>query len=202
MLRFASLVSFAAVALAAAAGCNPYDPNLGGRPFKCGTDDPRCPDGYTCVDLSATNSVCEKNSGGGPDAKRSSDASAVMCGTDTQLEPNEDTSHAFETPVRATSATYALAQLAICPSTDIDTYGFTTTAINQQVTITVTYATSQGQLNLNVLNSAGTPSATGTPQGNTLVVSTNRLSIGHWFAQVTAASGVTANYDLSISVSP
>ena len=78
----------------------------------------------------------------------------------------------------------------------------TTTAINQQVTITVTYDPSQGQLNLNVLNNNGTPSATGTPSGNTLVVATNRLSIGHWFAQVTGATGVQANYNLDISVSP
>ena len=126
----------------------------------------------------------------------------MQCGTDTQLEPNEDTGHAFETPVRNSQATYSLAQLALCPSTDIDTYGFTTTAINQQVTITVTYDPSQGQLNLNVLNNNGTPSATGTPSGNTLVVATNRLSIGHWFAQVTGATGVQANYNLHISVSP
>ncbi|MCE9578464.1 MAG: hypothetical protein K8W52_35385 [Deltaproteobacteria bacterium] len=199
MLRFASVALFAS---AVVAGCNPYDPDLGGRPFKCGTDDPRCPDGYTCVDVSATNSVCEKNGGAGPDARKNADASTVQCGTDIQLEPNDDTSHAFETPVRSTSATYSLAQLALCPSSDIDTYGFTTTAINQQVTITVTYNPSAGQLNLNVLNSNGTPSATGTPNGNTLVVSTNRLSIGHWFAQVTGAAGVQANYDLDISVTP
>ena len=34
-----------------AAGCNPYDPNLGAKPFLCGLTDPRCPEGYTPVDL-------------------------------------------------------------------------------------------------------------------------------------------------------
>jgi hypothetical protein len=36
------------IALALAA-CSPYDPSLPPAPFLCATDEPRCPDGFTCV---------------------------------------------------------------------------------------------------------------------------------------------------------
>jgi hypothetical protein len=36
------------IALALAA-CSPYEPSLPPTPFLCATDEPRCPDGYTCV---------------------------------------------------------------------------------------------------------------------------------------------------------
>jgi hypothetical protein len=50
------------LALAAASGaCTPYDPQLTSTPFLCGTTDPKCPDGYTCV-TSAGKSVCTTDS--------------------------------------------------------------------------------------------------------------------------------------------
>ena len=33
----------------ALAACSPYDPSLPSAPFLCATDEPRCPDGFTCV---------------------------------------------------------------------------------------------------------------------------------------------------------
>ena len=43
--------------------CTPYDPSLPAAPFYCGTTDPKCPDGYTCV-VSTTGgkSVCTTGS--------------------------------------------------------------------------------------------------------------------------------------------
>lgn len=35
--------------LVALAACSPYDPSLPPAPFLCGDQEPRCPDGYTCV---------------------------------------------------------------------------------------------------------------------------------------------------------
>lgn len=49
-----------AVLLAAVAGlaaCTPYDPKLSDTPFLCGTTEPKCPDGYTCVASNGKN-VC------------------------------------------------------------------------------------------------------------------------------------------------
>ena len=196
MVRILAIV----LAAAATAACNPYDPNLGGRPFKCGASDPKCPDGYACVGT-GTSAVCEQQ--GAPDAHLGGDASHVQCGTDTSLEPNDDLAHALQTPVRNTQADYMLARLAICPSTDIDTYGFNTTAVGQNVRVTLTYDPSQGQLNLKLLTRQGLPAGfDGQPSGNTIVVVTNRLSVDQWYVQVTAATGVENNYDLDINVSP
>lgn len=43
-----------AIALAA---CSPYDPSLPATPFFCAADEPRCPDGFTCV-VDAKQAVC------------------------------------------------------------------------------------------------------------------------------------------------
>jgi hypothetical protein len=51
-----SLLVCAALALA----CNPYDPDLGDTPFRCGTDEPRCPDGYVAVEESVVRCICER----------------------------------------------------------------------------------------------------------------------------------------------
>src|SRR5262245_3003164 len=54
--------------------CDPYDPDLGERPFRCGPEEPRCPEGYTPVDVSETSCLCEKDASasigeaGGPQA--------------------------------------------------------------------------------------------------------------------------------------
>lgn len=186
---------------AALAACNPYDPDLGGRPFKCGTSEPRCPDGYTC-NGTGTTAVCEQ--AGAADAHPSNgDASHVQCGTDTSIEPNDDIPHALQTPVRNSQADYQLAKLAICPSTDIDMFGFNTTAVGQNVRITLTYDPSQGQLNMTLLTRQGQPAGfDGQPTGNTLVIVTNRLSVDQWYVQISAGTGVQNNYDLDINVTP
>ncbi|HTJ43890.1 MAG TPA: hypothetical protein VL463_17410 [Kofleriaceae bacterium] len=183
------------------AACNPYDPNLGGRPFKCGTSEPRCPDGYTCVGT-GTSAVCELN--GTPDAHAPAiDGSHVQCGTDTSIEPNDDIAHALQTPVRNQQADYTLAKLALCPSTDVDMFGFNTTSVGQNVRVTLTYDPGNGALNMKLLTRQGQPAGfDGQPSGNTVVIVTNRLSVDQWYVQVSAASGVENNYDLDINVSP
>jgi hypothetical protein len=65
--------------------CSPYDPSLPDEPFLCGDEEPRCPDGYTCVTGPADEMVCRKN-GVPPDASLGGDASAI------QREPPPPTS--------------------------------------------------------------------------------------------------------------
>jgi hypothetical protein len=195
-MRIAILTALAAALVA----CSPYDPDLGGRPFKCGTSDPVCPDGYACVGTGSA-AVCEQT--GAADAHMSIDSSHVQCGTDTSLEPNDDIGHALQTPVRMQQADYMLAKLAICPSTDIDMYAIYTTAIGQQVRITLTYDPSQGQLNMKLLTSQGADAGfVGQPSGNQIIIATNRLSVDRFFVQVSAATNVENNYDIDFNVSP
>jgi hypothetical protein len=40
------------------AACTPYDPSLPGTPFLCASEEPRCPDGYTCVPDTMGRLVC------------------------------------------------------------------------------------------------------------------------------------------------
>ena len=46
------------IAAAAAVSCTPYDPELGAEPFLCGSTEPRCPDGYVCVERIGADKVC------------------------------------------------------------------------------------------------------------------------------------------------
>jgi hypothetical protein len=68
-----------AIALAAAAACTSFDPKLPDRPFLCGTNEPRCPDGYTCVPEGSNRMVCSLDGEPTPDASvaRADDERAV-----------------------------------------------------------------------------------------------------------------------------
>ncbi len=58
----------ASAVLSALVACSSYDPALPDEPFLCGADEPRCPDGYTCVARgSGDPPVCRKD-GATPDA--------------------------------------------------------------------------------------------------------------------------------------
>ena len=45
--------------------CTPYDPSLPAEPFLCGSDEPKCPDGYTCMADGTGNQVCATMPGSG-----------------------------------------------------------------------------------------------------------------------------------------
>lgn len=66
-MRKRPIVLVIAAALAAAA-CTSYDPQLPDHPFLCGSDQPRCPDGYTCVTDGSNRMVCSKDGEPVPDA--------------------------------------------------------------------------------------------------------------------------------------
>jgi hypothetical protein len=89
---------FASALLASLAGCEPYNPDLGGVPYRCAADMPRCPDGYFCN----TDDVCENIDGVGPD---SGDTNGFQCDDDSSIEgpaKNDTVQTAFMTPVSGT----------------------------------------------------------------------------------------------------
>ena len=52
------LATLAGLAACAFLACGPYDPDLGEEPFRCGTDEPRCPEGYAPVEETEIRCVC------------------------------------------------------------------------------------------------------------------------------------------------
>jgi len=194
-------VTFCSVSLLAAiAACNPYSPDLGDAPFKCGTDDPVCPDGYECVEYSASDKVCERIGTENPDDPDAGGNNNVDCNDDSSIEPNDTTANATLTPIPDFDTDVSFVQLAICPSTDKDLFRFRVDVADQQnVKATVTTQVAQGQLLVSILNGSGQTIVNGAPISNTqIVASMNDLSTGVWYVQVAAPEGVENNYALDI----
>jgi hypothetical protein len=104
----------ALLALLVVASCDPYDPDLGDRPFLCGTSEPRCPSGYVGVDVNAVRCECHRASIA-PDG-----GAAFECAPDPQ-ERNDSAIRATATgldaitPIRSFNA-------SICGAGDEDWY--------------------------------------------------------------------------------
>lgn len=175
-----------------AAACNPYDPQLGPRPFKCGASEPVCPDGYTCN----SSNVCV-------DDPTDIDASTVfVCADDGTLEPNDTPNRAFVTPIPSGGMQYSLLGLALCPDGDLDHFQFGVAANGTNLEATVIAVADRTPLQLNLLTTNGAVIATGasdpvTPQKIKLEVS-NRLATGTYILQVKSPDNSENNYDLSI----
>ncbi|HUQ02516.1 MAG TPA: hypothetical protein VM261_08475 [Kofleriaceae bacterium] len=194
-LGVSSIVSFGALA-----ACNPYDPDLGSAPFECGNDEPRCPEGYTCVEYSDTNRVCEKSEG-----EDNTDAAGgnFQCANDTSIEPNNDVMTAFVTPIPQMPM-YSLVGLAVCPTGDRDHFRFSIASNGQNFEAQVSGVASRSSLKLEVLTSAGAVVATGAPVSGTpqvvRVEIQNRLAIGDYIVRVESQDSTENNYDLTLKV--
>lgn len=174
--------------VAALAACDPYSPNLGDHPFRCGAHDPKCPDGYTCD----TNNTCVRGATG-PDA-----ASVFTCNDDHSIEPNETLQTAFVTPIPDVKACVSMINLAICPTSDKDLFRFRVDSVMSSRT-TITTDVAQGRLDLQMLNSAGAVIGNGSvldSQHIQLII--NNLAPGAYYVQVSAGGGIENNYSLEI----
>lgn len=198
MLRRTSFLLGLSVGLVAlSAACSPYDPELGDTPFRCGTDEPRCPSGYQCVEYSPAEQICERAGGGDPEID--ADPGNLDCNDDTSIEPNDTTATAWTTPIPASRPDISLVQLAICPDTDKDLFRFGVEVNDKNVRATVTTVVADGSLLLQVLNGAGAVIANGQATGaDKIIVAVNNLAIGTYYIQVSAPVGVQNNYTLDI----
>ena len=193
MTRFTPVLASLA-ALALAAGCDPYDPDLGPTPFECGGDTNVCPDGYTCnTDID----VCEKTGTGA-----TIDAPAFTCENDRSLEPNDMPNNAYITPIPNARPDYALFGLAICPATDTDHFRFGVNAAGTNLEATVVGLSSRASLVVELLNTNGTTITTGAPvDGSPQQVKielSNRLAVGDYFIRVRSADDTENNYNITI----
>jgi hypothetical protein len=188
--------------LAGFAACSPYSPNLGNEPFLCDTVDPKCPDGYECQDGGGGRMVCVTAHGTVTDAGTDSN----KCADDVMLEPNNDISHATQTPLDSPKKTIPYAGLAICPAGDKDTFAVNISAANENLEATLVYEVGGAVIQLSMLNSGGGPIANGMPTGmNTTHAYVPNLPVGTYYVQAFGpASGTftTNNYKLTLTVTP
>jgi hypothetical protein len=186
----------AAVAAIAGGACDPYSPNLGYQPFRCGTDEPRCPDGYQCMEYSETEHLCEA---GEPPDETPDAGDEELCNNDEAIEPNDTTSNAWSTPIPDFRTCVSLVSLAICPAGDKDLYRFRVDSAGKNLKAEVTANIGAGPLTLRVLNGSGAAVANGQAiDGDTLQLIFNNMAAGTYFVEVAAPEGVTNNYTIDI----
>lgn len=193
------------IALLGTGACSPYDPSLGPDPFLCGTSDPKCPDGYECVDVPDTTGACVKEGGDAPDnpdgGGDEADAGPFVCNNDSMLEPNDDIGSATPTLIPdGGQMTFALATLAICPHDavveDVDVYRLRTDLVGQNIAVALQTNRGVGELALEILNGTGVVVATGTYTDNSnMTAALMNAPVGTWHVQVRGAQvGVRNNY--------
>lgn len=191
-------------ALVSAAACSPYDPDLGAAPFLCGPSDqnPRCPDGYSCEMDTNGAEYCLAPSGAVP-----VDASNLNCADDSNLEPNDDKDHAWQTPNPfPTAMPFKLAGLSICPPGDKDDYAINVGA-TQNLEVVIEYDAAGAALQGQILSPAGAAIINASPVSGMpgmLRAYAANLSVGVYYASVfgpaDGATLTTNNYKLTITV--
>ena len=186
---------------AALTACNAYNPDLGGAPFLCAADEPRCPEGYSCQDDGTSRMVCFSDSGGVVDAA----PTGFQCADDSILEgagKNDTIQTAYATPVATQRKDISFAGLAICPEGDKDNYAVTISSANANKAIEVVVSWDSGQpISMSLLNAGGTSIGNGTANGDkSLRVCVANMPMGTYYASVFATGSTKNNYRLSVKV--
>jgi hypothetical protein len=194
-MRSFLLLAFASSALAA---CSPFDPDFGGTSYKCGSVDPKCPDGYTCQQV-GMDMRCVSDDGPGPDGGNND---GFVCAEDSFETAgtggnNNDTT---ATPFSITMPTIAIGPVSLCPAGDKDTYKVEIVNANSNLAATTTWESGLA-VNVSILNGGGSVIVPGTPDGD----KSNKayganLPVGTYYVQVSAAATVKNNYRLSVMV--
>jgi hypothetical protein len=191
-----SLCSIAGTLLLAP-GCNPYDPQLPQVPFLCGTDDPRCPEGFEPVNVSATRCECHEE-GTGP--TELPDAGPLDCNDDSSFEPNEDVLEATPTAIGASTSTI-FNDMAICPGSDQDVFRMMINTANTTIDVQLDFDPDYGVLALEILNPQSAVVGSGTSVGEGQLRATAVASVpGTYYTRVKSATMETNNYDLRMEI--
>jgi hypothetical protein len=177
------------------AGCSFYDPDLGDRPFQCGTDDPKCPDGYTAAG-DGRDCVCQR-SALVPDA-----GMGYECAADPH-EPNESTLNPAPTLLGMNNnMQYRSGSVAICGAGDTDVYQLNVPATDTLITVDVTFDATRMAPKVEILDrtaaSIGGPDDSPAPGRVTL--SKKVSAIGTYYVRVTAPQDV--NYSAVLMLVP
>ena len=179
------------VVVIAIAGCNPYDRDLGPRPFLCGASEPRCPKDYTCMTDPAT----------GRDVCFASGATMFSCADDSALEAN-DTIQTATAIILDAAKTSHVETLAICPAGDVDTYSITVADANANLEVIVTFEPDGATLTAAILGATGAPIVNATPaaEPETIRAFAPTLAAGVYYAQIAGPQSGLNNYALTVTV--
>ncbi len=182
------------------AACGAYSPNLPPDPFVCGDSDPKCPDGFACVQ-SGSQMLCMSTGGGGGGG---GDSGTFMCDDDSQLEGttrNDTIATAFVADVAGHDNMLVFDGAAICPATDVDDYEFTL-ATTMTIEVRVEYYNG-GPLEAAILASSGeVDKAATTLQGstNTLDAVISGAPAGTYYASVFSSGSSENNYKITMTL--
>jgi len=189
-------VLFYVPALAVFAACNPYNPDLGPTPFRCGAMDPQCPGGYECV-----AGLCEEMGGEGPDADTHPDAGCLDL-----AEPNNTITTATNGAVFDQLQMIMFEGLSLCPAMDADFFHLNqplncggTGPACPNLAVTAEFENLQVPPTLVIQNATGVtvaPGGTTGTQGQIKAV-LNNVAQGQYYVRVTAQA-VLEHYTLTI----
>lgn len=184
------------LAAVVAVGCSPFDPDLGDQPFFCSDREPRCPDGYVCVERVGNDNVCLSH---GAIADAGGDA-RLQCSGDI-LEPNDTLETATAVEIPATGDSQML-NAVVCPQEDLDIYRLDVGVTGESVRAEVNYHSAAGPLVVELLNSTGIAIRTGTPTNNNpdkLRADFSNLAQGVYYGRV-KGMGSLNNYAVTFVV--
>lgn len=206
MLARATFVSVLAVALGLGlAACNSFDPSYGNQPFRCGEDDPRCPDGYTCSADRGADGVCVRDGyepapDAGPDAPP-----PPPCRIDAE-EPNDVRNMATVTPVPEQAPDFVLDDLTMCAQADHDFFQFGL-PVDSRLRVTVDGDTEA--LDVKVLLVGGTAVGNGRPTSSNVTefqapggAVPAPLASGVYFVEVSSPTSSFSAYRIEIETCP
>ena len=162
-----------------AAGCDPSDPELGDQPYRCGTEEPKCPQGYVCVERFDREQYCYREDSATRDGGITSpDAAPFTCADDSSTEPNEEIDSAQPVLMVESGRLFDIAGLAICPTSDVDVIRFD----GISVTVDLRFLASRGALLLDIVDD------TGDLLSDSVIVDGD---LGHLRAQVPSTRSIT-----------
>jgi hypothetical protein len=197
------LLSFTAapiLAIVLAMGCAPYDPELGDKPFLCGPDEPRCPEGYTPTNV---NSRCECHRT--PDGTNPAPITPAACTVD-QIEGNDTTQSATPTAIgQGGTNTTSFASTSICPATDKDYFAVNLVCVSAILRVDLQYEVGKPPPRIDILNAFGvslTPTIAANAQGKITATATGSQSGQHYVLVESGPNGMPQNYMIDIVVTP
>jgi hypothetical protein len=194
MSRYRPLLLFPVLLVA----CNPYAPDLGDDPFQCGTDNPKCPEGYVAVRRADTVCVCQDEA--------PTPSNGFACNEDPYDQlgtSNGDARSATATAVGVSTKTALIDTLAICPENDEDFFSLRIGKAQTRIEALVKgFDPEYADLELSIVDGTDKTVQTGllVKGENTVRVIYMAETTGEYFVRIKATTSGKNNYKLELQL--